>query len=366
MPIIEVSQALGLVRLGQGPSEGGVLTVYSIDHHADKKFATFLNNIRPQSLESFKLFSFSNIGAESFLALNCHCATLRELEIENISADAMPSLSMLQGCTSLTSLLLTEATGNTNLESTQKEVFLEVIAWLRNCKNLRNITLRKLANAAGILTPVLLEHDIHLHKIDVEGYVMKDSRAFHQALAHQQTLRYVLLKGEPEKIVRDDVDVLVDSLSKLKMVTNLRLRDIGDYFRDEHICLLARNLPHLEEWATSGYGISDAIWADISSLKSLRRLDLSAMTRFSTDGILDYISRLGPGNKGLNLAVMMQEVEYPLSDEEISIIKERIAAEVDGRFDLQLIRGDFQTTIYVPYATHIDIFPRPGNLRIRG
>ena len=315
--------------------------VHSISDDADNTFATFLNKLRPQSLESFKLFSVNNLGAESFLAFNRHCKSLTELEIQNIRPEAIPSLSILQGCTSFTSLVLTEAIGNTDLESAHNEAFLRIVTWLRNCKNLRNITLRRFANAAGILTPVLLENDIHLHRVDVEGYVMKDSRSFHQALAHQQTLRYVLLKGDPDEIVRDDVDILVDSLSKLKQVTNLRLRDIGDYFSDEHICLLARNLPCLEEWATSGYGISDVIWEDIASLESLRRLDLSAMTRFSTDGILEYISRLGPGNKGLNLAVMMQEVEYPLSDEEISIIKERIAAEVDGRFDLQLIRGDF-------------------------
>ena len=307
---------------------------------ADHQLATFLNDLRPRSLETFEIISYSNIGAESFLALNCHRESLTELKINNVKPEAMPALSMLKGCTSLTTLLLTETTGITDLEKTQHDVFLEIIAWLLECKSLENVTFRKFLSAPAIMTPLLLENDIHLSKLEIEGYVMKDSREFHQALAHQRTLQRVWLKGDGEEVMRDDLDTLVDALSTLHHLRDLRLRDVSDYFKDEHICQLARSLPELEEFFTSGYGITDAIWTDVASLKVLRRLDLNAMTRFTLDGILDFISNLGDGNRGLLLAVMMADADSNLTEEEQSLIQETMAAKVEGRFEFTLMRGN--------------------------
>lgn len=39
-------------------------------------------------------------------------------------------------------------------------------------------------------------------------------------------------------------------------------------------------------------------------LRSLRRLEFSAVTHFTADGMLDFIGKLGIGNKGLVLDVM--------------------------------------------------------------
>lgn len=332
---------------------------------ADHQFATFLNDLRPQSLETFEVISYSDIGAETFLALNCHRESLTELKINNIRAEAMSALSMLKGCTSLTTLVLTEATGTTGLENSQNDVFLEVIAWLQECKGLDSVTFRKFPSAPAIMTPLLLENDIHLTKLEVEGYSMKDSRDFHQALAHQESLERVWLKGDGEEVVRDDLDVLVDALSKLRHLKDLRLRDVSDYFRDEHIRQLARSLPELEEFFTSGYGITDTIWNDVASLKFLRKLDLNAMTSFTLDGILEFISKLGPGNKGLLLAVMMADADSNLTDEEQTLIRETLAAKVEGRFEFTLMRGNSYSLHRRYDDAYTDVRVRSGNVRIR-
>ncbi|KAA6412831.1 MAG: hypothetical protein FRX48_03824 [Lasallia pustulata] len=305
---------------------------------ADHKFAMFLNDLRPQSLETFEVISYSDIGAESFLALNCHRESLTELKMNNLKPEVLPALSMLKGCTALTTLVLTDATGTTDLEKTQHDVFLEIIGWLRECKRLESVTFVKFLSAPAILTPLLLENDIHLTKLEVEGYSMKDSRDFHQALAHQRSLERVWLKGDGEEVERDDLDVLVEALSKLHHLKDLRLRDVSDYCRDEHIRQLVRNLPELEEFYTSGYGITDTIWNDVASLKCLRKLDLNAMTSFTLNGILEFISKLGPGNKGLLLAVMMADADSNLTDEEQTLIRETLAAKVEGRFEFTLMR----------------------------
>ena len=317
------------------------LKFYGWQHpNADQRFATFLNDLQPNSLQSFEIISTSQIGAESFLALNCHCKTLGELKLVGLKAEAIPAISMLKGCTNLTSLSLAEnGVATQDLEKRHNDVFLETVAWLCDCKNLQTISMTKLLSATGLLTPVLLENNIKLTKLELEGYLMSESGDFHRALASQRSLQALWLKGESSDIGSADVDVLVESLSKLENLTDLRLREISDYFLDLHICKLAHNLPKLETWWTSGYAITDAIWADMASLHRLRDLNLSAVTRFTADGILDFVLNLGPGNEGLVLNVTMGDLDFQLTDEEQSMIKDTIGSRVGGDFYFMCIRG---------------------------
>ena len=304
---------------------------------ADSLFAEFLQNLRPQSLETFEVFSSSNLDARSFLALNCHGSSLRELKIENIKSEAMPALSLMKGCIALTSLYFSESTASTDLENNQNDTFLELIAWLRECKNIESITFKKILSGPALLTPILLEHNIKLVNLEVTDYLSSKAKNFHQALVHQQTLRSISLKGEGEDC---DVDVLVNSLSRLPRLTELRLSNVSDFFRDEHICKLARNLTLLEDLSVTGWGITDGIWADVALLQSLRRFDMNAWTMFTADGLLEYISNLGLGNWGLSLAVSMADPESALSEEEQALVQEALTSKVDGRFDYTLTRGN--------------------------
>ena len=254
----------------------------------------------------------------------------------------MSALSMLKGCTKLTSLFLAEnGVATQDLEKRHHDIFLEIIAWLCECKGLKSISMDKMFNAPGLLTPVLLENNIKLTRLELEGYQMWDSRDFHQALSHQTSLQSLWLKGESNEVGQNgpDVDILVESLSKLENLTDLRLRDISDAFLDKHLCQLAKSLPRLETWWTSGWGITDAIWTDMASLRVLRRLELSAVTRFTANGIVDFISSLGPGNHGFVLSIMMGDPDYDLTEWEQHLIRESIAEELNGRFDFTLIRG---------------------------
>lgn len=67
--------------------------------------------------------------------------------------------------------------------------------------------------------------------------------------------------------------------------------------------------------------------------------DINALSNFTLDGLLEYISRLGAGNWGLALAIMMADPETPLSEEAQSLVREILAAKVEGRFDYTLARG---------------------------
>lgn len=138
---------------------------------------------------------------------------------------------------------------------------------------------------------------------------------------------------------RDDLEVLTDTLCSLTNLEKLKLVRISDYFSDEHISMIARSLPALDDLSIGGYGISDAVWSSIGTLKQLKTMNFLGITNFTSDGIMDFIDQLGVGNQDLTLSVDNAEPEKALSQEEQDLLREVIAAKVDGRFEYQLSRG---------------------------
>ncbi|MCJ1267316.1 hypothetical protein MMC22_007201 [Lobaria immixta] len=306
------------------------------DSNANDGLAAFLNELRPHSLQSFETFSHPHVPA-TLQALSGHGESLVNLNLNFISMGTLPTLSLLKGCTNLVSLSLAGiGYDDTDLEESYKYAYLEIINWLKECKKLRILAFSKLFSAPSLMAPILLEESIHLTSLEYESYDFPDSKKFHQALANQTSLQSLWLKGDTDE--GDVSDTLVESLSNLVNLTDLRLREVSDTFSDRHILQLANSLPKLEVWSTSGYGLTDAILGAVASLRSLRRLDIGALTSFTADGILGFVERLGPGNKGLILAVMNADMDSELSGPEQELIQERIARKVEGRFEFTLSR----------------------------
>ncbi|KAI9846760.1 MAG: hypothetical protein M1837_003609 [Sclerophora amabilis] len=315
------------------------LTLYEwLGDEADRQLATFLHGIRPNTMEFFEIISHSDIGKECYSALNNHRESLKELRLSNLKTESLLALPMIKDCTSLEILYLEDFNGTQDLETRQNDVFLELVAWLQRCRKLQSITLRNFLSAAAILTPVLLDTNIHLQKIDVQRYKVPSDQLFHHALSHQQSLESVDLRADGDELLSEDLDVLIDALSKIPNLRDLQLIDISDSFRDEHISRLARNSPNLENLWTGGFLISDSVWQDLGKLHHLKSLYFSAVTKFTLDGLLEFVSMLGPGNQGLNLSLMNADPDSMLSEEEQSIVRETLRMRVDGRFDFVPLR----------------------------
>ena len=323
------------------------LEIYGWTHpQADQDFANLLFQLRPQSLRSLKMHSMGDCGAETFLALNSHRESLETLELEGVHAEAMPALSMLKGCTNVKSLILAEnAPPIQDLEKRHKDTFHEVVAWLRECKGLRNLGMKNFLSSSAIVTPILLENDIKLINLSLDGYVMAESTDFHHALAHQPSLQGLWLTGEGFDPGDAENDVLVEALSKLQHLRHLHLKEVSDGFMNPHIVRLAKDLPQLEDFGISGYGVDDGIWEDMASLHSLRNLELNAISRFTANGILDFIVNLDEGNRGLSLSINMQENESEISDQEYAMIQETIYAKLEGRFGLTFWKGNYNSDL---------------------
>ena len=308
---------------------------------ADAIFAKFLSGLRTNSLEYFEMISFSNIAASSFAALNSHADSLTELRLANLHNDAIISLGQLKDCTALRILVLEDDRGSLQLEATENDVFLEIVAWLSACHRLKDLTLKRFFDGPAILAQVLSSPNVSLAKLSLEGYSLlrEGSAAFHASLSEQPELQSVWLKGNGEGVHTNDLEIMVDALCRLQNLHELILKDVSDEFDESNIINLVLHLPLLEDFWTSGGEVSENILPFLANLKYLKNLTLYAMTQFSSDAIIDFISKLDEQTqKGFNLSLMAADGEYDLTEDEQSLIREVIKTNLDGRFDFVLWR----------------------------
>ncbi|KAF2819085.1 hypothetical protein CC86DRAFT_307999 [Ophiobolus disseminans] len=305
--------------------------------NSDQKLAAFLGALRPNSLKQLHILNDIEAGAESFLALNQHGESLEDLWI-CISTESAPFLSLLQGCTALKHLRIEDHHGQINLEGTQNDVFLEVVAWLKKCTNLQQLVFPNFQSGAAIATSVMLEHDVRLTHLELANYILKDHRTFHQALVHQQSsLKYLSLSGDTDEMFRDDLDILVDSLKQLTQLRELELR-LPEIFRDEHFIVIVRNLTLLEDLYVNGLELNDVVLGSIAALANLRNITISGISKFTVDGLLDFVSHLGPGNSGIRVSIDMADPDTMLPEESVSVVRECLVDKTGGSLDYLALR----------------------------
>ena len=314
--------------------------------NSDQDLADFLNELRSQSLQSFETMkcpdsvaSFDTIrnakfGPQSFQALSCHGKSLTELKLIMLATDAGPQVSWLKCCTNLVSLSLAGGRGLPNwvhwdLEGKHHDDFFETLAWLKECKKLRILAFANFHSAAALMAPILLENSIHLTSLEYVGARLSHTEGFLQALANQTSLQFLCLKDTTEKDPNAS-DFLVEALNKLVNLTDLHVREISDTFTDLQLSRLACSLPKLEVWSTRVHELTEDLWDVVASLRSLRRLEVDAITYLESYRIINFIEKLGPGNNGLVLD--LTNSRDSVTPHEEKKIREGIAKKVGGKF----------------------------------
>lgn len=319
----------------------------------DHNFAEFLSSMPADSLKSLQTMHDIGADAETFLALSHHGGSLEDLGMYT-SNESLSHLSMLQGCTALRQLRIEDTHGVVDLQATQNDVYLETIAWLTKCKQLRSIRFSNFASGASLITPVLLEHEMRLEHLEIDSYVLKDHKAFHQALVQQHAnLVELTLNGETEAMFRDDLDILVDSLKQLKALQRLSLT-LLEVLRDEHIIAIFQDLKQLETIYVTGLELNDIILPTIGGLPNLRDVTFSGISKFSVDGLLEFISMLGPGNQGIRVTIDQADPDTALTDENLIVLGDYLAQHVGGTFDYTLYRGTLPPIVRVNVLLRAD------------
>ena len=232
--------------------------------------ASFFSRLKSNSLRSFTAISAQCIGPESLLALNNHSSSLEILKLNGLKSNGIKSLSLLQGCQALEVLEIHDAEGVINLEATENDVFLQVVAWLGRCSRLNELSFTKLLDAPAILTVICFREHIRLKKLEVLGYSLATNSVLHQAISQQASLECLILRAEPDGSSRDDIDTLVSSITKLSNLKELDLLYTSDYFKSAEIRQLASYLTNLEKFTFGAYEVTDEIWPAFAGLHRLR------------------------------------------------------------------------------------------------
>ena len=308
---------------------------------ADAVFTTFLDELKPDTLNYFEMISYNNIGATSFSALGRH-QTLQQLKLGNLNQEAIQNLHQLKGCTDIHTLSLEDNLGTVRLEDLNNDVFVEVISWLSSCSKLRDLTLKKFHDGPAILSQVLSSPNLKLSKLSLEGYLVRQpsSRLFHTALSEQKSLEVLWLRGDGEDTVPDDLQIMVEGISNIPTLRELMLKDVSDEFSEEHIASLALSLPLLEEFWTSGDVVTNNLLAALTQLRHLKILTLYALTQFGCAEIIDFLGQLDPKTqRGFSMFLMAADPNQGwLSEGEQELIRDYIRMNLDGRFDFVLWR----------------------------
>lgn len=302
----------------------------------DSQFAAFLTELHPKPLRSLEIFGSSNASSAVISSLSSFSPYLAELKFGAIQDELLASLPLLGACPCLTTLHLETRIREAAIP---KKTQTAIANWLTDCTSLTDIRFINDNNSLIplLFTPLLLHPTIHLTNLELTRYDAALARGFHSALSSQSSsLRSLILKANGETC---DCDQLVQHLCRLTRLKDLHLFHVSDFFNDNQIKTLADSMPELEGLVVSGWNITDAIWPSLSSLSHLRRLDLNAFSAFTLDGILDYITALGPGNQGLALAIMMADPDHALSEAAQRLARESLSEKVEGRFDYTLARG---------------------------
>ena len=305
---------------------------------ADIEMSAFIRDLRPQSLSSLQIYSRCSLEEKVCAALNGHCNMLSDLRLWNVSSEMLLAFPALENCTSMTMLQLMSDRATTDLVTVQG-VLSSLIAWLSACKNMKSLTFKNIVGVHAWLTPVLLQDEMHLTSLIVEGPAPQDLNAFHKALGNQVGLQTLRLSGGPEQILWSDLNIFVDSICRLKSLSDLQLRDVSDGFCNTQVQKLAYNLLSLEDFSFSCQFVDDGMLPALTGLRHLRRLDVYGLSNFSPKSLTEYIDNLGPGNTRMVLSINAAHWDYGYTEDFQAELREKIAARVDGKFDYSLARG---------------------------
>jgi hypothetical protein len=315
--------------------------------NADDHLASLLR--KTSGWQNFELYNGSDIGRLSLTAMNHHASTLTSMKLSGLNDGALKSLGCLKECTALRKLELEASMPSAHLEDWENDAFVQIVAWLSNCRELNELTLENFHDGPSILAQALATRNFSLSTLSLKKYVASTERAaaFHAAIAKQPNLQKVFLNGDGEDATYEQLQVLVCALSGLPRLQVLALNQMSDNFTDHHISALAEHLPSLETFYPSGFAITDKVFRSLAGLKHLKDMQFLGVTHFTAAGIADFISSLDPAtNKGLILSLWAVDEDHALTEDEQAFLQELISTRLDGRFGMTLWReaeSDFES-----------------------
>ncbi|KAI9368497.1 hypothetical protein BJX61DRAFT_537211 [Aspergillus egyptiacus] len=309
------------------------------ERDAETDAEELFNTLRPNSLEYFEVLSFSHLGPRSIKALGTQKDSLMELKLTSLDINTIRELPSLTALPRLEVLTLTDSAPTAWDEQFHTTVG-EISEWLQSCTKLKRLELRKFLDDTELLTKVLTTSDIHLTTLSFSGCKLSATRGFLDVLASHTSLQTLYLRGEGSENPNDNAN-LVQALTSLSDLRDLELKDVSDFFTMDNVLTLTPFLPQLERLWISGEAYNDSLWDAFLCCPNLKSLAIYALSNFTAAGVIEFISRLGPANKGMNLSILNAVCAASFPYETQVLIREFLEEGFKGSFDFGLAQEEF-------------------------
>jgi hypothetical protein len=290
----------------------------------------FLKGLRPNSLEYFEVLGHTCLGPRCIAAMKMHLDSLVELKLAGLPLDAIAKLPSLKAPPALRVLVLKDSYPSRFRNSAFYTVVSSVARWLCSCKSLRQLELNDFVDDPTLLAEALPDSGLRLTRLSVWESPTDRISSFHQALASQSSLQSLILQGQAPDGIEDD-SVLVQVLAQLGCLRELVILSV-DTFTPSSVQGLAPFLPRLERLVIGGCDVGDSELGCFLCIPKLRDLGIHALSTFSTEGILDFISRLGPESWGFYLKIATSRTRFDRNAK--ALIRDTLMRTLNGDFTL--------------------------------
>lgn len=305
--------------------------------HTEAESERFLNELRPHTLEHFEVISFNFLSSDSISGLSSHLSSLTELKLTSLGLNAIASLPSLTAPPALRALALTDSkvlVDNDLVES----IVTHLGQWIHSCKSLKELHIRRFVlDPNTLLSQALANGGPRLTTLSLSDYAAAEAHEFHETLGSQKTLQNLYLNGEGMEPVEDNMH-LVQAFAELNKIRVLELKGVSNGFTPDHVMALVALIPRVERLWIDGDYFDDSIWLAFRCLPKLRSLVIQALSEFSEQAIISFITKLKSGSHGFNLSIMNSITEAELSEDAQKSIRNIL---VSGSFEFGLAQGEY-------------------------
>jgi hypothetical protein len=313
----------------------------------DKTMAGFLTALPANAMETFTILSMNQLGAEALKALGHHAGSLRSLGLASMRDSTWEHFGALGRCVSLESLSMEGLVVQpvVNWEAEHKQSFLDVIAWLKECRQLRELEMIHVPSTTQLLAPVFQSPSVQLRTLRLQLQDAGTDNAFWDSLGHQTTLKSLGVRWKEENNVVltpsqqtsfvDSVCACCDLVYLDITNTPLTLDDLGK-MRDA--------LPQLQDLTFDADWLTDPVLLVLARMGNLRAVNINATSSFTSQGIMEFVvaldeasSRKASGlssHAGFLLNIMNQNGADKLSEQEERMLQWELESRLGGKLDI--------------------------------
>ncbi|ORY68504.1 uncharacterized protein BCR38DRAFT_133652 [Pseudomassariella vexata] len=318
------------------------LTVhYYRSSSADDDMASFLQNLRQNTLQRFELISLNDIGERTLTALNGHAESLRFLSLGSLSAQAMKSLNVLSDCTALEFLEIENALHErVDLKTYSAGYLKEVSAWVQSCQNLRGLRFSQVQDALLIIKEALNAPTLKLSILSLEGFGSQDQQdtsSAWAALGVQENLEDLTLGGQdrtPDGLVIHENPPLAESICRLHNLKCLNLNQA--YVRMADLKQFVGALPNLTELRFGGEWMDDDVLESLGSLRYLNQLSVNSISIFTWEALREFAMKLDPVHQqGIVIDINNQLGAYKFGIGETTFLSNYFADTLKGSIEIE-------------------------------